>query len=89
MRLGWVAGLVYGISTIGKVFGTLFTTFALIPTIGSRSITYLFAGILALCTASLFLTPNSAAIATGLRQEQRKRREVTRGERFGPGAAVR
>ena len=53
---GRVAGLVYGISTIGNVFGTLFTTFALIPTIGSRSITYLFAGILALCSASLFLT---------------------------------
>jgi len=55
---GRVAGLVYGISTIGNVFGTLFTTFALIPTIGSRSITYLFAGILALCTTSLFFTPN-------------------------------
>ena len=55
---GRVAGLVYGISTIGNVFGTLFTTFALIPTIGSRSITYLFAGILALCSASLFLTPH-------------------------------
>jgi len=54
---GRVAGLVYGISTIGNVFGTLFTTFALIPTIGSRSITYLFAAILALCTASLFLAP--------------------------------
>lgn len=53
---GRVAGLVYAISTIGNVFGTLFTTFALIPTIGSRSITYLFAGILALCSASLFLT---------------------------------
>jgi MFS family permease len=55
---GRVAGLVYGVSTIGNVFGTLFTTFALIPTIGSRAITYLFAGILALCTASLFITPN-------------------------------
>jgi predicted membrane-bound spermidine synthase len=55
---GSVAGLVYGVSTIGNVFGTLFTTFALIPSIGSRSITYLFAGILALCTASLFLTPH-------------------------------
>ncbi|MFY9672900.1 MAG: fused MFS/spermidine synthase [Terriglobales bacterium] len=52
---GRVAGLVYGVSTIGNVFGTLLTTFALIPTIGSRSITYWFAGILALCAASLFL----------------------------------
>lgn len=41
---------------LGNVFGTRFTTFALIPTIGSRSITYLFAAILGLCTASLFLT---------------------------------
>src|SRR5579885_3619531 len=44
---GRVAGLVYGISTIGNVFGTLFTTFVLIPTIGSRAITYLFAAVLA------------------------------------------
>ena len=56
---GRVAGLVYGVSTIGNVFGTLVTTFALIPTIGSRSITYLFAGILALCSVSLFLSPTS------------------------------
>lgn len=54
---GRVAGLVYGISTIGNVFGTLFTTFTLIPAIGSRSITYFFAGILALCSVSLFLAP--------------------------------
>lgn len=54
---GRVAGLVYGVSTIGNVFGTLFTTFVLIPTIGSRSITYLFAGVLAACTTTLFLTP--------------------------------
>ena len=53
---GRVAGVVYGISTIGNVFGTLFTTFVLIPTIGSRgSITYLYAALLALCAVSLFL----------------------------------
>lgn len=52
---GSVAGRVYGISTIGNVFGTLLTTFALIPTIGSRSITYLAAVILAACAASLFI----------------------------------
>jgi hypothetical protein len=52
---GRVAGLVYCISTIGNVFGTLATTFALIPTIGSRSITYLYALLLALCAASLAL----------------------------------
>lgn len=52
---GRIAGLVYGVSTIGNVSGTLFTTFVLIPTIGSRSITYLFAGVLAVCAASLLL----------------------------------
>lgn len=50
---GRVAGLVYGISTVGNVFGTLFTTFVLIPSIGSRNITYLFAGVLAICAATL------------------------------------
>jgi hypothetical protein len=52
---GGVAGLVYGISTIGNVVGTLITTFALIPTIGSRSITYLYAAALAVCAGILFL----------------------------------
>ncbi|MDU6137498.1 fused MFS/spermidine synthase, partial [Bradyrhizobium sp.] len=52
---GRVAGLVYGVSTIGNVVGTLVTTFALIPTIGSRAITYYFAVILAGCAAILFI----------------------------------
>jgi hypothetical protein len=52
---GGIAGLVYGISTIGNVFGTLITTFVLIPTIGSRSITYLYAVALAVCAGILFL----------------------------------
>jgi len=52
---GGVAGLVYGISTIGNVAGTLITTFVLIPTIGSRSITYLYAVVLAACAGILFL----------------------------------
>jgi len=52
---GGVAGLVYGISTVGNVVGTLLTTFMLIPTIGSRSITYLYAVVLALCAGLLFL----------------------------------
>ena len=54
---GRVAGIVYGVSTIGNVFGTLLTTFVLIPTIGSREITYYFALTLALCAGVLFLTP--------------------------------
>jgi hypothetical protein len=58
---GRVAGLVYGISTIGNVAGTLLTTFTLIPTIGSRAITYLFAAVLAACGASLFCAPGRRA----------------------------
>jgi hypothetical protein len=54
---GRVAGMVYGISTIGNIFGTLFTTFVLIPGIGSRAITYLAAGILVACSLSLWFTP--------------------------------
>ncbi len=52
---GRVAGLVYGVSTIGNVAGTLFTTFTLIPTIGSRAITYYFAVVLAACAGLLFM----------------------------------
>jgi hypothetical protein len=52
---GRVAGLVYGISTVGSVFGTLFTTFALIPAIGSRAITYCYAVVLAVSALSLFV----------------------------------
>lgn len=52
---GRIAGLVYGVSTIGNVVGTLLTTFVLIPTIGSRAITYIFALTLALCAGVLFL----------------------------------
>jgi MFS family permease len=54
---GRIAGLVYGVSTIGNIAGTLFTTFTLIPTIGSRAITYLFAGILALSAISMMFVP--------------------------------
>ena len=53
-EVGRVAGLVYGISTFGNVFGVLFTTFTLIPAMGSRAITYLFAAVLGACAVSLF-----------------------------------
>jgi MFS family permease len=53
-QVGRVAGLVYGISTTGNVVGVLVTTFALIPSIGSRAITYLYAALLAACGISLF-----------------------------------
>jgi hypothetical protein len=60
---GRVAGFVYGISTIGNVFGVLGTTFYLIPTIGSREITYLFSVVLALCAIMLFSIPFRASHA--------------------------
>jgi len=37
---GRVSGTVYGISTFGSIVGTLGTTFILIPTIGTRAITF-------------------------------------------------
>jgi hypothetical protein len=56
-QTGRIAGLVYGVATIGNIFGTLFTTFMLIPTIGSRAITYVDAGVLALCAIAMWLVP--------------------------------
>jgi hypothetical protein len=60
---GRIAGFVYGISTVGNVFGVLGTTFFLIPTIGSREITYLFSVILAGCAVMLFSIPSRATHA--------------------------
>lgn len=50
---GRQTGAVYGISTFGNIFGTLATTFWLIPNVGSRDITALFAG--ATAVVALFL----------------------------------
>jgi hypothetical protein len=50
---GRVTGAIYGVSAIGNVCGVLFTTFVLIPTIGSRAIVYCFAAMLALCGAMI------------------------------------
>jgi hypothetical protein len=58
---GRVAGAVYGASAIGNVAGILFTTFVLIPTIGSRAIAYGFAATLALCAGLLFLIGRATA----------------------------
>ena len=43
---GRTTGTVYGVSTVGNIIGVMATTFVLIPTIGSREITTLFAAIL-------------------------------------------
>jgi MFS family permease len=59
-QTGRIAGLVYSVSTIGNIFGTLFTTFMLIPTIGSRAITYLDAGVLAVAALSMLCVPRRA-----------------------------
>lgn len=59
-EVGRVAGLVYGISTFGNVLGVLVTTFVLIPELGSRMITYCFAGTLAACALSLYLIRNAS-----------------------------
>jgi predicted MFS family arabinose efflux permease len=50
---GRVAGWVYGISTIGNIAGTLVTTFVLIPSLGTRNNTYVFATVIGL--VGLFL----------------------------------
>jgi hypothetical protein len=54
-RSGRVTGLVYGISTIGNIIGTLATTFILIPNVGIRHMTLLFAGVIAACGVSLIV----------------------------------
>lgn len=51
-RSGAIAGRLYGISTLGSVFGTLLTAFVLIPHIGTQNVTLTLA-ILAAFTAVL------------------------------------
>ena len=58
---GRVAGIVYGVSTIGNVLGVLLTTFWLIPTIGVRPITLVYAALLAICALSLLMLPRNEA----------------------------
>src|SRR3984957_14967388 len=49
---GTISGTVYGVSTAGSIAGTLGTTFFLIPTIGTRAITFLL-GAAGLCCGLL------------------------------------
>ena len=44
-RSGTISGVVYGISTIGSIAGTLGTTFFLLPSMGSRALTLTLGGI--------------------------------------------
>ena len=52
---GKTAGLVYSVSTLGNVAGTLATTFFLIPSYGTRAITTAFGVVLALLAMLLYL----------------------------------
>ncbi len=52
---GRTTGTVYGVSTVGNIIGVMATTFILIPTIGSREITTLFAAILLASGMLLFV----------------------------------
>jgi sugar lactone lactonase YvrE len=62
---GKTAGLVYSISTLGNVTGTLATTFYLIPNFGTRAITTAFGIVLAALAAVLFL--GRGRLAKGVR----------------------
>lgn len=64
-RAGRVAGRIYGVSTFGSVFGTLLTTFYLIPTLGSRSITYLLAAVTLACGLSFFMAKPASMTRIG------------------------
>jgi hypothetical protein len=46
---GRLVGYVYGVSTIGNVLGTLVTTFMLVPSFGSRTLTMIFAVVTIIC----------------------------------------
>jgi sugar lactone lactonase YvrE len=58
---GKTAGLVYSVSTLGNVAGTLATTFYLIPGFGIRAITTAFGIILAVLAVLLFLARGELA----------------------------
>jgi hypothetical protein len=53
---GRIVSYVYGVSTIGNVLGTLVTTFMLVPSFGSRTLTMIFAGITILCGIVMMLS---------------------------------
>lgn len=54
---GTVSGMVYGISTVGSIAGTLGTTFYLLPSMGSRTLTLMLGGIGAISALVLVALP--------------------------------
>ncbi len=54
-RSGAVSGAIYSLNTVGNVVGTLGASLTLIPLMGSRAITFLFAAIIAACGIALIL----------------------------------
>ncbi|MEM7620347.1 MAG: fused MFS/spermidine synthase [Pseudomonadota bacterium] len=62
---GKTTGWVYGVSTLGNVLGTLVTTFSLIPSFGTRTITIYFGLILIALAIFIFLL--RSRISGGLR----------------------
>jgi sugar lactone lactonase YvrE len=66
-QTGRVSGFVYGISTMGNILGTLVTSFYLIPMMGSRAITYVFAGTVFGCGVILFVLGRAVAPAPARR----------------------
>jgi hypothetical protein len=59
---GRVSGRIYGVSTIGSIFGTLFTTFYLVPNIGTRNITFVLA-FCAFLSGVSFITAGFASLS--------------------------
>ncbi|MEA3027268.1 MAG: hypothetical protein QOF91_2553 [Alphaproteobacteria bacterium] len=53
---GRIVSYVYGVSTIGNVLGTLVTTFMLVPQIGSRALTMIFAAVTIACGVIMMLS---------------------------------
>lgn len=60
---GRITGLVYSVSTAGNIVGTLATTFWLIPTLGTRSITRIFAAILIVLAIILIIQSRRRVMA--------------------------
>ena len=54
---GTVSGMVYGISTVGSIVGTLGTTFYLLPSMGSRALTLLLGGAGLIAGLALIVLP--------------------------------